>query len=54
MEYVSHVLRNFKWDKQYVANQLGISYRYLNKLITKYSMDRRTRKQDNDSEGRRS
>ncbi|BBJ28977.1 sigma 54-interacting transcriptional regulator [Athalassotoga saccharophila] len=41
-EYVSQVLRNFKWDKQLVANQLGISYRYLNKLIKKYSLDRRT------------
>ncbi len=48
-EYVSHVLRNFKWDKQLAAKQLGISYRYLNKLITKYSMDRRTKsnKQEN-------
>ncbi len=42
-EYVSHVLRNLKWDKQMAAKQLGISYRYLNKLITKYSMDRRAK-----------
>ncbi|MGC9214353.1 hypothetical protein [Athalassotoga sp.] len=48
MEYVSHVLRNFKWDKQSVATQLGISYRYLNKLITKYSMDRRAKSNKDD------
>lgn len=42
-EYVSRVLRNFKWDKHLTARQLGISYRYLNKLIKKYSMDRRAK-----------
>ncbi len=46
-EYVSRVLRNFKWDKKMTANQLGISYRYLSKLITKYNMDRRAKPKKN-------
>lgn len=45
-EYVNRVLRTFKWDKQKTADKLGISYRYLNKLILKHSMDRRTKKSE--------
>jgi len=49
VEYVRHVLNIFKWDKQKAAAKLGISYRYLNKLVIKYNMDRRAPKKENSS-----
>lgn len=38
--YVDYVLRILKWDKHRAADELGISYRYLNKIILKYGLDR--------------
>jgi transcriptional regulator with PAS, ATPase and Fis domain len=45
--YLTKILKMFKWNKHEVADRLGISYRYLNKLISKYNLDRRTKKDAN-------
>ncbi len=44
--YVDHVLKILKWDKHRAADELGISYRYLNKIILKYGLDRRVKKEN--------
>ncbi len=49
MIYLTEILKMFSWDKHEVADKLGISYRYLNKLIAKYSLDRRVKKGGNPS-----
>lgn len=40
-QYVTHALNIFKWDKHRTSQALGVSYRYLNKLISKYGIDKR-------------
>ncbi len=40
-QYISQTLKSYKWNKHQTAKELGISYRYLNKLILKYGIDRR-------------
>ena len=42
--YLTRILQMFKWDKHEVAERLSVSYRYLNKLISKYGLDRRIKK----------
>ncbi len=42
--YLTKILQMFKWDKHEVAERLSVSYRYLNKLISKYGLDRRIKK----------
>ena len=42
--YLSEILKMFSWNKHEVADKLEISYRYLNKLILKYNLDRRNKK----------
>ncbi len=42
-QYVKKVLEIYKWNKKQVSKEFGISSRYLNKLILKYSLDKRTK-----------
>ncbi len=47
--YLSEILKMFSWNKHEVADKLEISYRYLNKLISKYNLDRRNKKGEKSS-----
>ncbi|GEM_PF-1072645 len=49
-QYVEKVLRIFKWSKQQASKELGITHRYLNKLITKYAIDRRMKERKGEKE----
>ncbi len=48
--YVEEVLRIYKWDKRQTSEKLGITPRYLNKLIIKYTLDKRMKKTKKEGE----